>query len=296
MRDLRNKPWEYESRSNGQRMRDTRDRLLFVTDVFGNFLMTTFPDARNEIQTFLEAARRSVEHSVRDTMENLGGIDNVVQNLTRDVISRMIKEDRIREVKLESRWGKLEEEQFMFAEEIDKPLKYDALLVRNVQKSLDGADLCGISAHEEAALVILRDDFTQMLEQQVKKYVAEKRLTEEEGRRITLSVLAKQQIILTWPRWDSGARYSKPYPRLRYWAVQCRARYDGSEYTGHRGELWNEEAICLNLKHDLFQNLLEESFPKEDVPAALDTQQQKESRKARKAFISGRRVFQKKKL
>ena len=182
----------------------------------------------------------------------------------------------------------------MFAEEIDKPLKYDALLVRNVQKSLDGADLCGISAHEEAALVILRDDFTQMLEQQVKKYVAEKRLTEEEGRRITLSVLAKQQIILTWPRWDSGARYSKPYPRLRFGEVQCWDQYNGEEYTSHSGVLWNEEAICINLKHDLFQNLLDESFPEEDIPAALEPQQRKESRKVRKAFISGRRVFQKK--
>lgn len=294
MRDLRNKPWEHESRSNGQRLKDTRDRLLFVTDVFGNYLTATFPDARKEIQAFLEAARRGVEHAVRYTMENFGGVGNIVLNLTRDVLSRLIKEGRIREARMENQWGKLEEEQFMFAEEIDKPMKYNALLVRNVQKSLDAADLCGISTHEEAALVILREDFTQMLEQQVKKFVEEKRLTEEEGRRISLSVLAKQQIILTWPRWDSGARYSKPYPRLRLWEVPCWDRYNGGEYTSHCGEMWNEEAICINLKHDLFQNLLDESFPEEDIPAVLEPQQRKESRKVRKAFISGRRVFQKK--
>ena len=133
--------WVYENRSNGQRLKDTRARVRFITKIFGRYLIENFPQEKDFIQSFLGSAQDAIELAVRYTFENLGGMKAVVLEAFQDTIDWLIRDNRIREAAYEktamgrqalASWN---QESFCFLEWENGQIDHPVILIREFKKT-----------------------------------------------------------------------------------------------------------------------------------------------------------------
>ena len=300
MEDLQNRTWIYEGRSNGQRLKDSRSQLHFITDIFGEFLVEKLPGQREAIGRFLRAAKDSIEKSIRYTFENLGGIKAIADSIMKDFMEELIEGNGIRRAgyqssslgnRMDSRW---DEEQFCFAEESEGGRKEHALLIPELRKSFQNTEHQGQSVDEGPCLIMLREDFETRIRQIVNQSIQEGSISKEEGERIKLSLLAQLGFLIVWPRYDGIARYYKPYPVVTFWKEDGGSYYvEDYDYglplsqDNYSGELRLEPAVCLDLKNELLRGILQETYPEAEIPCFMLREEVKEAARTRRAFLNG---------
>ena len=296
MNDLRARQWAYESQPNGQRLKDTIARFCFITDVFGQYLTEQFPQQQEVIGKFLRASRDSIEHSIHFTFENLGGIQAIASSVMKSILRNLIREKDIRLAKYEkerfenvmgSRWNEL---QFCCLSKIGTGRLEKALLIPELRRSFFGSEQDGKAVDEGPMMIMQREDFEILLQQEVKKRIQEGSLSEEDGSKITLQLLAKTGLLLVWPRCDGIARYNKDYPMVEFEIIPKEEVDDDGFYStseSYEQEIWYVQAVCFDLRHEVFRGLLQEELRTVDVPSCLNPDDVKESLKARRTFCSG---------
>lgn len=302
MEDLQNATWIYEDRSNGQRLKDSRSRLCFITDIFGEFLAEQFPGQREVIGRFLRAAKESIEKSIIYTFENLGGIKAIADSIMKEFIEGLIKDNGIRSAaynqssylgnRMDSRW---DEEQFCFADEIERGRKEQALLIPELRKSFQNTEYQGQSVDEAPCLIMLRKDFEARIQQIVNQRIQEGSIFKEERERIALPLLARLGFLIVWPRYDGVARYHKPYPVVTFWKQESESSYfeEDCDYglplsrDHYSGELRLEPAVCFDLRNELLRGILQETYPEADIPRFMPREEVKEASRTRRAFLNG---------
>ena len=303
MKDLQNREWIYESRPNGQRLKDSRSRFFFVTELLGEFLLEQFPQREKEIRKFLQAAKRSIDDGIQYTFGNLGGFRAIAESVLKEIVDELVEGKHIRRACYkdhpyarygDSRW---EEEQFCFIEEIGKGRKEEALLIPEFRKSLQRADQEGKPVDEGPCFIMLRADFEARLQNVLNRRIQQGDLSEEEGNKITVPLFAKLGFFLAWPRYDGEARYDKPYPRINFWKTIENGDYEWNknEYDvqlkreSHHGGLSFESAFCFDLKNPIFRGILQDEYSQvdEDIPSFLPGEETAKATKARRAFRCG---------
>lgn len=94
-----NETWGFEHRPNGQRLKDTRNRLLFITEVFYQYLCEEFPDKVQFVQSFIRSSKLSIDSAMQYTFDNLGGLEAVALSLFKDVVEELVQNNEIRSAK-----------------------------------------------------------------------------------------------------------------------------------------------------------------------------------------------------
>ena len=290
MRETRRMEWPYENYANGSRLKDSRERLLFASKLFGQFLAEQFPGLDGQSRLFVKAALQSVDKLMRNTFENLGGIAAVAVCIMKEFADRILVEERIRKASYvraglpnwsEQPWS---EEQFCFCwkkeAKPEKQLLYVPAVKKSFQKSRDDWE----AADETDQLLMRRADFEEMLQKMILKCVTEGKLAEEDGRKINLPLLAKLGVLLVWPRTDGIARYSAKYPVI--WLEEEAVTDDYYKYTKVYGDVDYEETVAFNMDHEIFKALRgTSSYTTEPLPSVIEYKYE-EIRKVRKSFHS----------
>lgn len=252
MKDYLDENWVYENRSNGQRLKDTRARVRFITKIFGRYLIENFPQEKDFIQSFLGSAQDAIELAVRYTFENLGGMKAVVLEAFQDTIDWLIRDNRIREAAYEktamgrqalASWN---QESFCFLEWENGQIDHPVILIREFKKTFQNTEEPIKDLEDGSMLVMLRGSFEEKFMSVLKAYVKEGRLAEDEMKRIDLSYLAQLGLIHAWSRTDGIGRYSKKYPVLTLSERNGWNEYDNVPTQEYQGDLREEETISFN--------------------------------------------------
>lgn len=293
MWELRRGAWIYENESNGQRLKDSRERLMFVTKLFEMFLEERFSRLEKLNGQFVKAAMRSVEVVIRNTFENLGGIDAVAFCIMKEIMDEIIAEGRIRRAdyvrSLRSTGEQLwREEQFCFCREGDDEQDGQVLYIPAIKKSFQKRGEDWEAADDGELLLMDRAGFERMLLHAVKKYIQAGRLAEEDMAKITVPLFGKLRILWVWRRTDGIARYSGKYPVVRYW--QESGYNDYGEYKEYRRELTYEETLAFNTGHEIFKAFVGAAHPTDFCPDVLGNERDN-VQKTRRSFTSGRYVM-----
>lgn len=301
MEHIRSNRWEYEDRPNGQRLKDTRARFLFITKVFGMYLRERFPHIENEIQEFLHKAAEAVEWAAVNTFENLNGLHAVATTLMKAVLEDLVVNGGIRSAdydktylgsKYYSQW---DQEQFClleFSDEDHVERSEKALLIPQIRKSFQNTEQQGTAVGEGPMLVMARTDLEMMLRKYTVDFINEGVLWEGDEKKINVPFLAQIGVLLMWPEAGRNGRYSKKYPLIQY---EKTWRWDGDRRQDvYEAHLRYEECVCFNPSHEIVQGILQKEYKtKRNLPGIPMTDSEMALR-ARKAFVDDRIKFSEK--
>lgn len=289
--------WAYENSTNGQRLKDTRNRLLFITGVFNQYLRERFY-RDNVVQDFDYAAVESIQSVIQRTFENLGGLKAVALSLFSDIAKELVENKGIRCALFEDgrvgarfEWHFLEE-QFCFLYDLNnKRYREEALFIPEVKRSLEESEKELKSVDKEAVLLIPLDTFEEKVQEQFENYTETGNIMKATRNKLSLQLFAQLKLIEVWSRSDGLARYFKDYPVIEKQSF-CNTRTRRYE---DEVVLKKRPVISLNLGHDFWKDVSSERFYKiEGIHKDLDYVGRKEARSIRKAFLSGRIEFSKK--
>lgn len=288
MNDLRRQPWIYENMSNGQRLKDTKARFYFITKIFCKYLTEKFPERNQEIDRFMQAAVTSLDDAVVHTFEFLGGISAILHNVMKNILNRLVSAGKIRRVRYVDEGGeRWNEAQFCFLNKNYRESVESALYIPEVRKSFDKTEQRGRSVNEGPILIMRRDDFEDMLQEELQNRVADGELSEKDKNRVDLAMIAKEGFILAWPRYDGPARYSKPYPELY---LEEQENWDGNVFIRRNicvNEMQTIQGICFNLNHQIFQGISPEEFQTYNEGLGMSREETREIVKIRRSFLNG---------
>ena len=150
IRELRRESWIYENRSNGQRLKETRVRFLFITRIFGEYLQERFPRLERIVSGFLYEGRKSIEAAILYTFENLHGIKAIALRMVKEILEDLFQSGEVREADFKKtvvgndNYTSWDEEQFCLLqlEEANGNVhcQEGMLLIRELRKSFQRTD------------------------------------------------------------------------------------------------------------------------------------------------------------
>ena len=295
MRELRRESWIYENRSNGQRLKDTRRRFLFITRIFGEYLQEKFPRLERTVSGFLSEGRKSIEAAILYTFENLHGIKAIALRMVKEILEELFQRDEVREADFvktvlgNPNYTRWDEEQFCLLQMEEEGgtihRQERLLLIRELRKSFQRTDQEGAAVDERPLLVMTRQELEELLEEKVETYVKEKIIPEAEKKRFSVPFLAQMDLLLAWHETGRIGRYDRPYPMVRY--CPDNERNDNDKVCGY-GAVQQVKCVCFNPEHELIQEFLQNRFATLGTRISLNRDEKNEASRIRCAFVKDR--------
>lgn len=295
IRELRRESWIYENRSNGQRLKETRVRFLFITRIFGEYLQERFPRLERIVSGFLYEGRKSIEAAILYTFENLHGIKAIALRMVKEILEDLFQSGEVREADFKKtvvgndNYTSWDEEQFCLLqlEEANGNVhcQEGMLLIRELRKSFQRTDQEGEAVDERPLLVMTRQKLEELLEEKLNAYVKEKIISEAEKKRFSVPFLAQINVLLAWQETGRIGRYDRPYPMIRYCPDN---EWDDDDKICGYGAVEQVKCVCFNPEHELIQEFLQNRFATLKTRIYLGRDEKNEASRMRCAFAKGR--------
>ena len=295
IRELRRESWIYENRSNGQRLKETRVRFLFITRIFGEYLQERFPRLERTVSGFLYEGRKSIEAAILYTFENLHGIKAIALRMVKEILEDLFQSGEVREADFKKtvvgndNYTSWDEEQFCLLqlEEANGNVhcQEGMLLIRELRKSFQRTDQEGEAVDERPLLVMTRQKLEELLEEKLNAYVKEKIISEAEKKRFSAPFLAQINVLLAWQETGRIGRYDRPYPMIRYCPDN---EWDDDDKICGYGAVEQVKCVCFNPEHELIQEFLQNRFATLKTRIYLGRDEKNEASRMRCAFAKGR--------
>lgn len=254
-RSLKELTWCYETYPNGQRLKDSRFRMLFITKLFQRFVIEKTGIENRPLFIEIEG---SICALILDTFGNLGGVEAITLRIMDEIVKGAIDQDEVREADyISSRYddgNQWDQDQFYYLRNDDDQTEDQFLYIPQVEKSFETKDFDGRSQDEHALLIISKEELERRIIEVREKYIADGVLSRNEANKIDIPLLGKMGIILVSDRSDGIARYSKPYPVLCYTENGRFLRPERGTVEVYPGKA--ASMIHCDLEHPVFQEIV----------------------------------------